>query len=72
MIFVHSTLQPGVEITFLMTCLENGQKSLCYFPNECEISRMLPLFLKSQINPSLSFTFKQLVKVMHVTLFTSY
>ena len=26
MISVHTTLQPGVEITFLMTYLENGQK----------------------------------------------
>lgn len=64
MISVHTTLQPGVEITFFNDIARKWTKivSIC-FPNECEKSRMLHAFLKSQINLSLSFRFKQLAKV---------
>lgn len=64
MISVHTTLQPGVEITFFNDIARKWTKivSIC-FPNECEKSRMLHAFLKSQINLSLSFKFKQLAKV---------
>lgn len=64
MISVHTTLQPGVEITFFNDISRKWTKIVSiYFPNECEKSRMLHAFLKSQINLSLSFRFKQLAKV---------